>query len=97
MPNESLPGGLRPAAERRPAAALLHVARWRVLAVLVVFACGLVSFQGGVGLSTGIEPSTAGPLTRIYYVIGLFFLGGLDIGVPARGPTWAVSLAWFAF
>lgn len=97
MSTDNVPTELRGSSERRPTAVLLRWARWRVLAALVVFGIGLLAFQGGVEISERPDLGSAGLLTRLYYTVGLFFLGGLDIGVPSGGPDWAVALAWFAW
>jgi Trk K+ transport system NAD-binding subunit len=88
---------LRPSTERRSSHTLLRWARWRVLAMLVVFGSGLLAFQLGVGVTERAEVLTGGILTKAYYTLGLFFLGGLDIGVPSGGSTWARGLLWCAY
>ncbi len=57
----------------------------------------LAAFRLGVEASErpGIPDSFLG--AQLYYVIGLFFLGGLDLGVPASGPPWARSMLWVAY
>jgi Trk K+ transport system NAD-binding subunit len=83
--------------ERGRTRGFLRWARWRLLTLLVVFVAGLVAFQFGVGASERPEVLTGGVLARIYYTLGLFVLGGLDIGIPTGGPDWARALAWFAY
>ena len=39
----------------------------------------------------------AGILTRAYYTLGLFFLGGLDLGTPVGGPEAARTVLWLAY
>jgi voltage-gated potassium channel Kch len=34
---------------------------------------------------------------RVYYILGLFVVGGLDLGTPFGGPLWAQGLLWIAF
>jgi len=41
--------------------------------------------------------SEAGLGTEIYYALGLFVLGGLDLGMPQGGPALARLGLWFAF
>jgi voltage-gated potassium channel Kch len=67
----------------------------RLLPVLVVFFCGFVALQLGVGFSErpGVIPLQA----RLYYTAGLFFLGGMDLGVPLGGPDMARKLLWIAY
>ncbi len=71
--------------------------RWRWLLLAVVFICGLTPFLLGVDVSDRSGVPTAGLLTQAYYTIGLFVLGGLDLGVPTGGPPYARSLLWFAY
>jgi hypothetical protein len=39
----------------------------------------------------------AGILTHLYYSLGLFVLGGLDLGVPIDGPNGARIALWLAY
>jgi voltage-gated potassium channel Kch len=82
-----------PLNRRRLRAGLL----WRIFAVLATAGIALAAFQLGVGVSdrSGIPESVLS--TKIYYVIGLFFLGGLDLGMPVGGPNWARSLLWITY
>jgi Trk K+ transport system NAD-binding subunit len=36
-------------------------------------------------------------LTKAYYAVGLFVLGGLDLGTPTGGPLYARILLWIAY
>lgn len=84
----------------------LHIARiqrtWRILRfratlLIGVFVVGLCAFAAGVDVSD--RPGVAdGPLiTQAYYALGLFVLGGLDLGVPVGGPSWARLALWAAY
>ncbi len=70
---------------------------WRTVLVLLTAAMALAAFRLGVEASErpGISASHLG--TQLYYVIGLFVLGGLDLGVPAGGSPWARSMLWIAY
>jgi Trk K+ transport system NAD-binding subunit len=63
----------------------------------LVFICGLASFLMGVDVSDRPGVPNAAFLTQAYYTVGLFVLGGLDLGVPLGGPTYARALLWFAY
>lgn len=51
----------------------------------------------GVGLSERPDVASAGILTKAYYSLGLFVIGGLDLGVPTGGPLLGRALLWFAY
>ncbi len=70
---------------------------WRGAALAVVFVCGLVAFLCGVGVSERPGLPDAGILTKVYYTVGLFVLGGLDLGTPVGGPAAARYLLWFSY
>ena len=53
-------------------------------------------------MTLGVEVSERdltgeGLLGRLYYVLGLFVLGGLDLGTPMGGPAFGRVLLWFAY
>lgn len=70
--------------------------RWRGLVLLLVFGVGFAAFCGGAGVS---DRDVAGTdlMTKVYYTLGLFVLGGMDLGVPVGGPWWARSMLWVAY
>jgi len=65
--------------------------------VAVVFCVGWGAFVVGVGVSDRVGVEHAGILTQAYYALGLFVLGGLDLGVPAGGPAVGRGLLWCAY
>ena len=69
----------------------------RITPVLVMFVATIVAIEAGVDVSErpGL-PDQPLPV-QLYYAVGLFFLGGLDLGVPTGGPTWARILLWTAY
>jgi len=69
---------------------------WRGAAFLLIAAAGLTGLLLGAGVSER-ELSGTGLLGKAYYVLGLFVLGGLDLGTPTGGPTVARALLWFAY
>ena len=73
-----------------PAGALLANLGWRWVAVALIY-LGLVAFANGVGLTE--RPDVAKrPLEQIYYILGLFVVGGLDLGMPVGGPMEGLTL-----
>ena len=72
------------------------VLHWRWALALFVFCCGLAGFQSGVEVSERdlIDVSF---VAKMYYALGLFILGGLDLGVPVSGPWWGQALLWISY
>ena len=69
---------------------------WRWLLAIVFLLCGFVGFMSGVG-ATERDLDNANPFTLLYYSMGLFILGGMDLGVPVGGPLWGRTLTWIAY
>ncbi len=70
---------------------------WRLVVVAAIFFLSLLAFASGVGVDARPGVETAGLLTQAYYALGLFVLGGLDLGVPTGGPQLARGVLWFAY
>jgi Trk K+ transport system NAD-binding subunit len=70
---------------------------WRVALAVSAFGLALYGFRNGVVVSDRPEVLGAGMLTHVYYSLGLFVLGGLDLGVPIDGPGGARIALWFAY
>lgn len=66
------------------------------IALIAVFAA-VFAFHAGVAVSGQPDIPNANLLTKIYYALGLFVLGGLDLGVPSSGPNWGQGLLWMAY
>jgi Trk K+ transport system NAD-binding subunit len=69
---------------------------WRVAAFAIVYLLAVVAMSSGVGI-TQRDLSDAGILQRAYYALGLFVLGGLDLGTPVGGPEAARALLWMTY
>lgn len=69
---------------------------WRFGLPLVAFVLGVVGFLAGVGTSER-EIGEAGVLTKVYYTLGLFLFGGMDLGTPTGGPAWGRSFLWVSY
>lgn len=69
---------------------------WRWLLAIVFLGSGWVGFLSGVGASER-DLSNANPFTLLYYTMGLFILGGMDLGTPTGGPLWGRTLSWMAY
>lgn len=68
-----------------------------MVVVLVVLACAMYAFASGVDVSDRVGVPTAHWLTHLYYALGLFVLGGMDLGTPVGGPAVARGVLWFAY
>ncbi len=69
----------------------------RVLPVMMVFACAFWAFSTGVDFTERPGAATADLATRVYYVSGLFVLGGMDLGVPMGGTEVSRFAMWVAY
>lgn len=70
---------------------------WRMALALSAFGLALYAFRDGVVVSDRPNVVGAGLLTHVYYSLGLFVLGGLDLGVPTAGPSGARMALWAAY
>ena len=70
---------------------------WRLLVLVVVVAIGVTGLTAGVELSERPGVPDSGLPAKVYYTLGLFVFGGLDLGVPRGGPLWGRVLLWVAY
>ncbi len=70
--------------------------RWRGLFLGFIFLLGLAAFCSGAEVSER-DVHNADFMSKVYYALGLFVLGGLDLGVPHGGPLWARAALWFVY
>lgn len=76
---------------------LRSIARgWRWYAALLLFGFAMAGQGMGVELSERLN-SSDGWLTRAYYSMGLFVVGGLDLGMPTGGTAFGRGLLWVAY
>lgn len=80
----------------RPRRFKLRSLRWRFGLPVLAFVLGVVGFFSGVGVSEREIAETDG-LSRVYYTLGLFLFGGMDLGTPVGGPAWGRSCLWVAY
>ena len=69
---------------------------WRWMLALLAIGCGVTGFVSGVGV-TERDLSDAMFGTHLYNTLGLFILGGMDLGTPQGGPLWGRALLWFSY
>ena len=70
--------------------------RWPA-AALLFFIFAILGFSSGVSLTERPDVVTSSLLAKGYYSLGLFFLGGTDIGLPVGGPLYGRILLWIAY
>lgn len=70
---------------------------WRWWLAVLLFGFALAGLLSGVSLSERPDIVTAPILTKAYYSLGLFVVGGLDLGTPEGGPLWGRTLLWLAY
>jgi hypothetical protein len=70
---------------------------WRSAGALFFFLSALVGFSMGVAVTERPEVIDAGILTRAYYSLSLFVVGGVDLGTPYGGSFLGRLLVWTAY
>lgn len=70
---------------------------WRWPAALILFLLGFGGLLAGVTVSERPDVAGADVLTKAYYALGLFVVGGLDIGTPDSGPFLGRVILWVAY
>jgi hypothetical protein len=70
---------------------------WRWLAAVIFFSMSLSGLLMGVSLSERPSVYSAEILTKVYYSLGLFVVGGLDLGTPQGGPVLGRTFLWIAY
>lgn len=61
------------------------------------FAFAMIGLSSGVSLTERPEVTSDSLLAKAYYSLGLFVIGGLDIGTPTGGPLYGRILLWVSF
>ncbi len=80
----------------RPRRFKLRSVRWRVGLPVLAFMLGVIGFLAGVGVSER-DIAETDVLTKVYYSLGLFLFGGMDLGTPKGGPAWGQGFLWVAY
>ena len=70
---------------------------WRWFAAVILFMCAFFALLTGVSLSERPDVQTADMLTKAYYSLGLFVMGGLDIGTPVGGHIVPRLMLWLSY
>lgn len=70
---------------------------WRWSAAIILFLCAFFALMMGVTVSERPDIQSADMLTKAYYSLGLFVMGGLDLGTPVGGPVGARLMLWLSY
>jgi hypothetical protein len=70
---------------------------WHWPTALGLFLFALIGFSSGVSLTERPDVIQSSLLAKAYYSLGLFVIGGMDIGVPTGGPLYGRVLLWIAY
>jgi len=69
----------------------------RIAGAAFFFVSAIIGFESGVTVSERPEIVDASLLEKAYYSLGLFVLGGMDLGTPQDGPLLGRMLLWSAY
>jgi voltage-gated potassium channel Kch len=70
---------------------------WRWWLAILFFLFAFVGLMFNVSLTERPDIVDASPLSKAYYSLGLFVVGGLDLGTPTGGPWLARIMVWIAY
>lgn len=76
---------------------ILKRTSWRWPLALTLFTCAMLGLSSGVSLTERPDVVDGSLLDKAYYSLGLFVVGGLDIGLPTGGPLLGRILLWIAY
>ncbi|MEM9255826.1 MAG: NAD-binding protein [Pseudomonadota bacterium] len=70
---------------------------WRTVGALFFFLSAILGFEMGVAVTERPEIVEADLLTKAYYSLSLFVVGGVDLGTPYGGTFLGRALVWTAY
>ena len=70
---------------------------WKSWSAITLFGFGFMGLVMGVDVSERPGVPESDLFTKAYYALGLFVLGGLDLGTPSSGPLLGRILLWVAY
>ena len=70
---------------------------WLPAGAIFFFLCALIGFESGVAVTERPELASASTLTRAYYSLSLFVVGGVDLGTPTGGPLLGQIMVWMSY
>jgi len=74
-----------------------HPFGWRLPLALLFYFSALTGLIMGVSVTERPDIVTSDFLTKAYYSLGLFVMGGLDLGIPTGGPYIGRLLLWLGY
>lgn len=70
---------------------------WLSAGAIGVFCLALIGFESGVSVTERPDLPGAGILTKAYYALSLFVVGGVDLGTPFGGTAVGRAMVWIAY
>ncbi|MFT4825422.1 MAG: voltage-gated potassium channel Kch [Halioglobus sp.] len=70
---------------------------WRTLGALFFFFSAIVGFELGVSVTERPDVVDSSILTKAYFSLSLFVVGGVDLGTPNGGPLIGRILLWASY
>ncbi len=70
---------------------------WRSYGALFFFISAVIGFELGVAVTERPDVVSSGILTKAYYSLSLFVVGGVDLGTPYGGPWLGRALLWSSY
>lgn len=70
---------------------------WLSAGAVVFFFSALIGFESGVSVTERPELASSDLLTKAYYSLSLFVVGGVDLGTPIGGPEFGRVLVWSSY
>jgi len=70
---------------------------FRIIPTITILSIALYAFNNGVVVSSNMDIGSAGFPTQLYYAISLFFLNGLDMGMPQGGGVILRNLLFICY
>lgn len=70
---------------------------WRGICALLFIAIGVIALESGVSVSERPDVVDADILSKTYYSLSLFVIGGVELGTPHGGPLYGRVLLWLSY
>ncbi len=75
----------------------INLIGWRPMSALALFLVAFGALLAGVDVSERPGLPDESWLTKAYYALALFVVGGIDLGTPSGGPVLARGALWFVY